>query len=388
MISGPPDFPQIQLLFLLNYLVTLFLLTLRWKKAIYVFNKATVIWLLIGISVVSILWSFTPAITRMRSLALVGSSLFGLYLASRYSIKEQLKLLMWTFGTVLTLSLLFAVALPKYGIMGGIHAGAWRGIYVHKNIFGKMMVLSALIFWLQASSTKQKRWFPWLGLGLSVCFLLLAKSTTSLINIVTLFTLIPIYQTLRWRYHLMIPAVIAIVTFSSSLSLWITSNAATLLGTLGKDTTLTGRTDMWPYIWEMIEKQPWLGYGYSGFWQGWNSPAAYVWRAVQWSAPNSHNGLLDLWLELGALGVAVFLLGFWATFIRSLAWLRQTKSSEGFWPLLYLTNMVMANLGESSLLNHNDIFWVLYVAVALSLFILPQQQAKILTRMPASKITA
>jgi exopolysaccharide production protein ExoQ len=274
---------------------------------------------------------------------------------------------MWAFGTILVLTLLFAVAIPKFGIMGGVHAGAWRGIYVHKNVFGKVMVLSAMIFWLQATNAKQKRWLPWIGLGLSVCYLLLAKSTTSLINLITLFTLITIYQTFRWRYHLMIPAVITIVTVGGSLSLWMTSNAATLLGAFNKDTTLTGRANMWPYIWDMVEKQPWLGYGYSGFWQGWDSPAAYVWTAVQWRPPNAHNGLLDMLLELGILGVSLFLLGFWTTLIRGLAWLRLSKSSEGFWPLLYLTYMVLANLGESSLMERNDIFWVLYVAVALSL---------------------
>lgn len=367
LAQGPADFPQLQVLFLLIYLVTLFLLTLRWRKAIYVFNKAIFIWLLVGITVASILWSSTPAITRVRSLVLVGTSLFGLYLASRYSIKEQLKLLTWTFGIILVLSLLFAVVFPKYGIMGGIHGGAWRGIYDHKNSFGKIMALSALVFWLQATNAKQKHWLPWLGFSLSVCYLLLAKSTTPLINGVTLCTLIPIYQTFRWRYQLMIPAVIAIVTVGGSLSLWMTSNTATLLGSLDKDPTLTGRTNMWPYIWDMVEKQPWLGYGYDGFWHGWDSPAAYVWSAVPWSVPNSHNGFLDLWLQLGVLGVSVFLLGFWTTFIKGLVWLRLSKSSEGFWPLLYLTYMVLANVAESSLMARNDIFWVLYVALALSL---------------------
>jgi O-antigen ligase len=376
-VGVPTEFPQIQILFLLNYLAIAFLLVARWKKAIYLLSKDRFIWTLVGIAVVSMLWSFNPTVTQNRSIALVGTSLFGFYLASRYSIKEQLKLLMWTLSIVLLLSLLFAIALPKYGIMGGIHAGAWRGIYVHKNVFGKMMVLSTLIFWFQVTDSKQKSWFLWLCLGLSVCFSLLAKSTGSLINLVTLFTLIPIYQIFRWRYHVMIPAVIAILIVSSSLSLWITSNAATLLGLLGKDPTLTGRTDMWPYMVDMIEKQPWLGYGYSGFWQGWDSPSAYVWRAAMWMPPNAHNGLLDLWLDLGLLGVCVFLLGFGTTILKSLAWLRITKSSEGLWPLLFLTYMFLANLSESSLMIRNDIFWVLYVAVAFSSLLLPKTTATV-----------
>jgi exopolysaccharide production protein ExoQ len=376
--EGPADFPQLQILFLLIYLVTLVLLTLRWKKTLYVLNKAIFIWLLIGIPVASILWSSTPAVTTIRSFVFVGTSLFGLYLAARYSLKEQLKLLMWTFVIVVGLSLLFAVVLPTYGIMGGVHAGAWRGIYTHKNVFGKIMVLSVLVFWLQATTATTKRWVPWLGLGLSVCCVFLAKSTTSIINMITLFTLVP---TFRWRYHLLIPAVTAIATAGASLSFWATTNTATLLGTVGKDSTLTGRTNMWPYIWEMIEKQPWLGYGYDGFWQGWNSPAAYVWWAVNWTTPNAHNGFLNLLLELGIVGISVFLFGFGITLLRGLIWLRQSKSSESFWPLLYLTYIVLTNLSESSLLERNNIFSVLYVALAFSLGILPQEQSKILPKM-------
>ncbi len=378
-VGVPKEFPQLVAIFFLTYLVSAFLLLMRWKKVLYVFSKDRFIWLLLGIALVSFLWSVAPAATINRSIALIGTSLFGLYLASRYTIKEQLNLLMWTFGVILILSLVFAVALPKYGIMGGLHSGAWRGIYVHKNVFGKIMTMSALVFLLQAKDAKRKRWLPWFGLILSICFLILAKSTTSLINTVTIFALVPIYQTFRWRYHLMIPAVIAIVTFGGGLSLWLTSNAVTLLDALGKDTTLTGRTEMWPYIIDMIVKNPWLGYGYTAFWGDWNSPAAYVWNAAQWTPPNSHNGFLDLWLELGFLGVSVFLLGFCATLFKGLAWLRMTKYSEGLWPLLYLTYMVMTNLGESSLLNRNEIFWVLYVALALSVITLPKQPATGLT---------
>jgi O-antigen ligase len=372
----PKEFPQLQLIFFLIYALTGLLLVLRWKKVIYVLSKDRFIWLLLGVALVSFLWSFNPPATINRSIALIGTSLFGLYLASRYTIKEQLNLLMWTFGVILTLSLVFAVALPKYGLMGGLHAGAWRGIYVHKNVFGKIMTMSALVFLFQAKDAKRSSLLLWFGLGLSVCFLLLARSTTSLVNTVTIFALIPVYQTLRLRYHLMIPTVIAIVTFGSGLSLWLTSNAPTLLGAVGKDATLTGRTQMWPYIIDMIVKNPWLGYGYTAFWGDWNSPAAYVWNAAQWTPPNSHNGFLDLWLELGFLGVSVFLIGFCATLFKGLAWLRMTKSSEGLWPLLYLTYMVMTNLGESSLLNRNEIFWVLYVAVALSMINLPKQSSK------------
>jgi O-antigen ligase len=256
-------------LFLLIYAVTIFLLIARWKKVIYVLSKDKFIWVLMVIIVISVFWSYVPAMTLRRSLTMVGPTLFGLYLATRYTLRQQLQLLGWMFGIAVVLSLLFGVALPKYGVMGGMHAGAWRGIYFNKNSLGKMMIPSAMTFLLLAVSTRRNRWLLWCGFSLSVSLLLLSTSKSSLINLVQLIAAFFVFRTFRWRYELMIPALIAIATIGGGLSVLFTTNADTVLGSLGKDATLTGRTDLWPYVLEMIEKRPWLGYGYSGFWLGW-----------------------------------------------------------------------------------------------------------------------
>jgi exopolysaccharide production protein ExoQ len=367
-VIAPVDYSLQQSIFFINYLISFFLLTIRWKNAIYTLSKDRTIWLLILIAVGSIVWSVSPQLTRPRSIALVGTSLFGLYLASRYSIREQLKLLGWSFALIIMMSFAFAILIPHYGVMiSGVHAGAWRGIYLHKNVLGKIMAISGIVFILLAMDSKEKRWLPWTGLGLSFCLLFLSRSSSSMINFLAMLAMVPIYNTARWRYHLMVPAIIAIVILGGSLSLWLHENSAMLLGSIGKDPTLTGRTEMWPYILEMIWKQPWLGYGYSAFWNDWDSPGAYVWYAAKWTPPNSHNGLLDLWLELGLLGVLIFGIGFWQAGLRGLAWLRIEKSWDSFWPLLYLTYLILSNVGESALLSRNDIFFVLYVAVSFSL---------------------
>jgi exopolysaccharide production protein ExoQ len=361
----------LQALFFVNYLIIFLLIIFQWRKAIYALKKNWTIFLLMGIALASAIWTFIPGQTLIRSIALVGTSLFGLYLAIRYTIQDQLRLLGWSFLVIIIMSFLFAIFIPTYGIMSsGIHSGAWRGIYVHKNVMGKIMVIGAVVFWLLATNPKEKSWLvwvDWLGLGLSFCLIILSKSSSSMINLITIFTLIPIYHTLSWRYYLMIPTLITIIAIGGSLSLWFSTNAATLLDGIGKDTTLTGRADMWPYMIEMIEKHPWLGYGYNGFWNDWDAPGAYVWYAAKWKPPNGHNGLLDLWLELGLLGVLVFTIGFVQTLLRGLVWIRTNKSGENLWFLLYLTYLVLANLGESSLLNRNDIFWLLYVTASFSL---------------------
>jgi exopolysaccharide production protein ExoQ len=195
----------------------------------------------------------------------------------------------------------------------------------------------------------------------------MSRSSSSMINFVILLMLFPLYSILRLSYPVMIPMVMTIVTIGSSILLWFSANAVLVFNSIGKDATLTGRADMWPYMIDLILKQPWLGYGYSAVWIDWDSPGAYVWRAAKWVTPNAHNGFLDLCLELGLLGAVVFAIDFCKALFKGITRLQLSNSTVEFWPLLYLTYMVVANLGESSLLNRNDISWLIYVAVSLSL---------------------
>ncbi len=376
------------ILFLLNYALSLFILVVRWKKVAYVLSKDRFIWVLVGLAIVSIFWSSAPEKTLSRAIALIGTSLFGLYLATRYTPKQQLELLGWAFGLSIVLSVLFVVALPQYGLMGGLHSGAWRGIYTHKNVLGKIMVLSSAVFLLLASGAKKHRWLLWFGFSLSLALIFLSTSSSSLGNFITITAAFFVCQSLRWRFDRLVPAALAIATASAILYIGISVAADVLLGSLGKDATLTGRTDLWPCVLDMIWKRPWLGYGYSGFWRGLNGPSAIIWYATGWQPPDAHNGLLDLWLSLGLLGVCLYLMGFFINLVKGLARVRLTRTAEGFWPFILMIFQVLVNLTESSLMVRNDICWVLYVAAVLSMLLPPEPESVCISLSFKSEQTA
>jgi O-antigen ligase len=133
-------------------------------------------------------------------------------------------------------------------------------------------------------------------------------------------------------------------------------------GQLGKDRTLTGRTDLWAVAISMIEHRPWLGYGYSAFWRdGAPGPAAAFWAAVGWRTPHSHNGFIDLTLDLGLLGLLLFLTGLVTATIKAFGRARTGSTIGAVGPLVFLAYTVLYNLSESSLFKHNTLFWVVYV---------------------------
>ncbi len=148
------DSSLIRLIYLFIYIITLFLLILRWRKTFYTLSQDRWICPLIMLAAVSIIWSFEQATTLKNGFTLIGSSLFGLYLASRYTLKQQLQILCWTFSIAIVLSFAFAILLPKYGIMGGIHQGKWRGIFLHKNGLGAAMANSSIVFLSLAITVK------------------------------------------------------------------------------------------------------------------------------------------------------------------------------------------------------------------------------------------
>lgn len=192
-----------------------------------------------------------------------------------------------------------------------------------------------------------------------------------------LLALLPIYRAMQLKDTIAVPFLLIAVVVSGVSAMWLLDNLEFVLSSMGKDITLTGRTDIWAAVIEKIRERPLLGYGYSGFWLGENSESVDVLQNIEWEgAPNAHNGLLDLWIDLGFLGVSVFLLGFLMSYIRGLRWLRLTKSVEALWVLEFLPFMLIDSQDASNILGQNDIFWALYVAVVLSIPILGHRKAQ------------
>jgi exopolysaccharide production protein ExoQ len=358
--------PRVQVVWVIIYLVTFFLLAARWQYAVQVAARNKLLWVLVGIALTSVLWSDVPDITLRQGVALIGSTAFGLYFAARYKMSEQQRLLRWALAIAAVLSLAFALALPSYGVQSDIDGQGWRGIYSHKNTLGSIMALSTLVFLLRALTSRKRRWVAGAGLILSFGLVIFSNSVSSLVVCVLLLALLPVYRALRWRITLAVPFLISAWLLGGGVVMWGLYNAETILGALGRDITLTGRTNLWPLVITMISQRPWLGYGYSGFWEA--DKGAYFSFALNGFQPTSaHNGFLDLWLQLGLLGVLVFVLSFLLAFLRAAAWARLSKATEGLWPLMYLTFMLLHSVSESSILIRNDIYWTLYTAAVFSL---------------------
>ncbi|MEH1970643.1 O-antigen ligase family protein [Nostoc sp.] len=356
---------------IVSYLILFYFLISYWKGFIYVTTRNPLQFFLLAIVIFSILWSedLNSSLTYIKGLIRI--YFIAIYLAMRYSLREQMRLIAWALGAAASLSMVFSAFIPGFIHQSPELLGMWSGIYGHKNELGYMMAWSAGVFLHLALSTHKYRWLMWTLCGISICLIILSRSTTSLTILLTMILLLPFYKSLKkTNYKLQVIMITSALMFLIISSIFLLNNAETVVGTSGKDLTFNGRSDLWGLVISKVLEKPWLGYGFSGFW---TSNAASNLRATYDWASNAHNGFLELLLELGFLGFLTFAAGFIQFFVMALTRISSVaKKPEDYWPMQMLVIIVIVNFSEARLLTPSW-NWLMYVTTSLSLSLSSQQ---------------
>ena len=343
--------------------VVVLLLRLRVPlRSVVAANKALVA--LVGLAVASVAWSDVPFLTLRRSVALALTTLFAVYLATRFTRRELGTLISWALALVVLGSAAMAVLKPSYGL-DHVRGDAWRGVFTTKNELGRIAAF-ALGLWLLRLITL--RGHPVVALTLAAAaadVVIRASSRTAAavaLGILVFFSVLP---ALRAHFGIAIPGGAAFLGFVILATDWLVTRADSVLSSVGSTPTLTGRSEIWRAVWSMIHVHPWLGYGYAAFWRGIEGPSALVWAVVPSRPPHSHNGLLDLWLDLGLVGVTLVVIAFVIGVVRAFREARTTWSFEAAFPLYVLVFLALYNVSETTLLIRNSLFWIVFVVASV-----------------------
>ena len=364
--TSPPDADGLtigQTVLLPVYLITLGMLLTKPGTILDALWRNLPAVLLLCMAVISASWSEAPAYSLRMSGTLAATSMFGLYLGTRFHPRRVLQLLACTLGIVALASLVFGLLLPERGVDTELHEGAWRGIYGHKQLLGLHMALGTVVFVL-LGRTSSSGWYVWPGAVLCGALLLLSKSSTSLLVALSVLLALRLLLLLRRGSLLSVALGIVGLAMAGTAVALVAFQANEALGILGKEASLTGRVPLWHYVLNRIGDQPWLGYGYQGFWLGWSGPSADVSQATgYWYPFHAHNGYLEVLLDLGIVGLAIFLSA-WATgLVRTLKALKGQSRSEDQWQAAFLIFLILIGAGETVLLRHNTLFTVLFAAI-------------------------
>jgi O-antigen ligase len=318
-------------------------------------------------------WSIAPDITGRRSLALLFTTLFGLLLAARYGWKALIELVAATSLLLAVGSCVAALAFPSFGVHADLHPGAWKGLWYEKNMLGAVMARGALACLCAAVIAPERRRLWATAAVLCGALVLMSTSKTSLIGLLLAVGGVAAVAVVRRGGAVAVAAVWCLALGAGVGAIVMLTAPELVLQALGKDPTLTGRTDIWAALLRQVQERPWTGYGYAAFWEPDLGPAWYVRRDVQWEAPTAHNGWLEVLIQLGWPGLVLVAAHLSVAALAALA--RLPRGEEAYWAVLSLALFVLFSLSESTILQQNNTSWVLYVATTAKLFQLRTRRA-------------
>ncbi len=321
-------------------------------------NKALLF--LVLFAILSMIWSEDAGLTIRRGFAVLATTLFGLDFAVRYSIREQVRL----FGIALGLAVAISVVVEIFfhGLVPTVdtsYPDAWNGAFVQKNDFARVVVLAGILVLMRTRNFMVSTG----TVAASVGLILLCHSRTALVVFVAMLVLLRVFRLRHRGSRALIAGIAGVLIVSALLSVVVDMDS--MAGLLGRDATLTGRTNIWAMALESVAEKPLLGYGYSAFWNV--APEAdRISNILHWKVPHAHNGFIDLTLQLGLAGLALFLLVYVIAVREAMAFAYSDPGEEAMWPLAYLAFIVLYQVTESTIFVGNTILWMVYVSTVCS----------------------
>jgi O-antigen ligase len=320
-------------------------------------------------ALLSTLWSQSATKTIPFGVFIVLLTMFGVYLTEKFSPQRQLELFLFV-GWVAVLGSFAAVALyPAAGIALGYGTGAWRGIWLQKNHCGQIMTLLLYpAFCVKPKTAAQKvGLFAYGFLGTVLIVMSQSRSGWILWGLSMVFILfLKIYEKFKAADRFFLVVFVSVVT--AALVATAFTYSAEIAIALGKDPTFTGRTEIYRVISTELVKRPLIGFGYRAFWLGMKGESALVALASgNIGLSNSENAVLEIWLELGLIGVALTLVTLFRACQNAVTCLRVECPGYVRWYILIVFFNVLSLVDGAKIMFPHTIEWLLLVMAYVGL---------------------
>lgn len=336
----------------------------RRRKTLPAIRAAWPFMLLTVLSIVSMAWSVNPVMTLRRAGFLLLSTLTAVYLGERYTVDEFAQLLADSLIIIMLASIVAFFVAPQIALDPS-HIGQWRGIVGHKNSFGESMGIAVVL--MSLVRFRRNRWAQPFFFCMAFVLLLLSHSATAAGVAVIVLCSSPFWGVARLKVNQRVIAYTVCTILAVAVAVFIYLRSDLFLALLGKDSTLTGRSDLWRLVMNAISKRPFLGYGYEAFWEGYKGESRAIILESGWLVPMAHNGYLELGLSLGLAGFAAFLFASFKYVQLAMEYIRYERRPIAYWPMAYFCFFTIHNLAESTLLTRTTFQFLFFVVIATSL---------------------
>jgi O-antigen ligase len=186
----------------------------------------------------------------------------------------------------------------------------WRGAFEHKNVMAAFMITAILVVLAYEPRPGVRR-----GTVVAmVALVLLSRSGTGAGGMVAALAMFSFARRVSSASGRKIGATVVMAGLSTVVAIvGVVTFLPAIVQLYGKDLTFTGRTKIWSAALAAIAQKPWTGYSWGGVWiDPTKEPTFTIVRRLGFIVFHAHNGPIELMLELGVIGLALYLVMFFA----------------------------------------------------------------------------
>jgi exopolysaccharide production protein ExoQ len=265
---------------------------------------------------VSVLWAESSLVSFKRWFKEAGNIMIVMVILTEKNPQQAFKAVFVRCAYLLIpLSIVFERYFPHLGRSYPHHSGNMQiiGVADQKNSLGEMILaLCLVIIWdlleyKRPAETKRDRINLLLEIGMVIMglyLLHLCDSKTAFVSLmlggsILATNRIPVLGKTVRRFGLWILGLILLFNLTDAFL----EIKEALVEDLGRDMTLTTRTDIWHAIMQM-HTDPLLGVGFNSFW----SDEQYLSKLPEWVPHSAHNGYLEIYIDGGYAGLSLLLI--------------------------------------------------------------------------------
>lgn len=351
----------------------------------------------LALSVASTVWSAYPLTTLLAVVTTLATAFGGVMMAATLTLDQVIRALGVAVRWIIGLSLAFEFIvgalirgpvlpfwvdyeppIPRafYWSRGELFEvlgdGRIQGIVGNANLLAAAAALGLIVFAIQLIDRRIPRVTAWFWVGASVVTLLLTQSATVTVALAgcgfTLGIVVAARRLARRERSMLYAAAVGTGVLGTVASMALREP---LLALLGRSGDLTNRVDIWAAVIELWQERPVGGWGWISYWAPWVEPYNDLAVINGVTYLQAHSAWLDILLQLGVVGLALFTVLVVTTVLRCASWsidpaegeVQHSPALRAF-PALLVTLLIVQSFAESRLLIEGGLLLFTYLAVA------------------------
>jgi O-antigen ligase len=327
----------------------------------------------LGWLTLSLIWSQYQWASAGGLIYLFAFTAMGLYVALLRDTIQIVRLFGDVLRVILALSLIVEVfsgilidaPIPLLSVQGQLASGGpISGIVATRNQLGLLAIVGAISFFTEHRTRSVPRLVSVGSLMLAGLCIVFTQSPVVLgtalmvgLAAAVLYGLrrVPAERRQLWQLIVLGLAV------AGAVVAWLARSV--IVEALNASGALTYRLELWNKVFDLVRLNVLQGWGWVGRWRGEIMPFANLTTSSERPAQSALNGYLDIWLQLGLIGLVIFVGMLGLAFVRSWLLAGRRRSVVYAWPAVVLVALLVLSLAESTVIA--EFGWMTFVICCL-----------------------